>query len=225
MGLQVGITMVVFANYLMLFTEQGIYMLASILRTSIADAITVRIMRTFVVMKSYINNTLITQNSINSIISKHEQKFLKYDEHLEEHDEKISRIEKVFEKFDSKKQIHAIFFAGQIYDAYSKILDIMNEAKKELIVIDAYADKSVLDMISKLSIPVILIIKNRGNLTNLDIQKYKEQYDNLKVITTDESHDRFFVIDRDIIYHCGASINHAGSKTFAINLIADEIFQ
>lgn len=78
-------------------------------------------------------------------------------------------------------------------------------------------------MISRLNIRVILIIKNKSKLSNLDIEKYNEQYNNLYIVYNDTFHDRYFIVDKDIIYHCGASINHAGSKTFSINILDDEV--
>lgn len=132
-------------------------------------------------------------------------------------------LQESFSKFEEKKKINEIYFNGQIYDAYSKIMDIMQEAKEELILIDRYADKSVLDMIRKIDVDVVLITKENNTLKQIDFDKYKKQYHNLKIIYTDTFHDRYFIIDHIIIYHCGASLNHAGSRTFSINLLEDEV--
>ena len=128
-----------------------------------------------------------------------------------------------FSKFEEKKKVNEIYFNGQIYDAYSKIIDILREAKKELIIIDAYADKMTLDIIRELSIVVTLIINERSKLTKLDVVKYNEQYNNLKLIYNNTYHDRYFILDKKIVYHCGTSINNAGSKTFSINKLEDEV--
>lgn len=109
-----------------------------------------------------------------------------------------------------------------IYDAYSKIIDIMNEARDELIIIDAYTDKKVLDMISKLKVKVILITKEHNNLSKLDLEKYHQEYHNLNVIYNNTFHDRYIIIDKSIVYHLGTSINNAGSKTFSINILTDK---
>ncbi len=98
----------------------------------------------------------------------------------------------------------------------------MKEAKEELIIIDNYADKSVLDMISKLKVKVILIVKTKSLLSKLDIDKYRQQYNNLSIIYDDTYHDRYLIIDKSVVYHLGASINHGGSKTFSINTISDK---
>ena len=190
------------------FTEQGVAMLATILKTKIAIQVSIDIMDAFVMMRKYIST-----NNYDNRLSNVETKLI-------EHDNKLNKI---FNALENKKQINEIYFNGQIYDAYSKIIDLMKEAKKELIVIDNYADKTVLDMLCKLKIKVILITKNNNNLTNLDISKYNSQYNNLKVTHNNTFHDRYLILDNKIVYHLGASINHAGSKIFSINKLEDEI--
>ena len=113
-------------------------------------------------------------------------------------------------------------FAGQIYDAYSKILEIFISAKEELIIIDSYADSKLLDIVRRLNVEVIIITKRNNLLTKQDIERYNKQYHNLKVIFNNNFHDRYFVLDKSIVYHCGTSINKIGCKTFSINLISDE---
>lgn len=95
--------------------------------------------------------------------------------------------------------------------------------KKELIIIDAYADNTVLDIIRKLDCKIIIITKNSDRLNETDITKYNSQYNNLKVIRNNDFHDRYFIVDRENIYHSGASINSAGNKTFSINKLEDRI--
>ena len=189
------------------FTEQGVAMLATVLRTNVAEEVSIRIMDAFVAMRKYIGSNLIEQKYINHLVL--------------EHEDKIKLLETSFEKLETKK--NEIYFNGQIYDAYSKILDILSEAKEEIIIIDGYADKSVLDMIRNTKVKVILIIKNCGNLKEQDILKYQEQYDNLHLIYDTSFHDRYIILDKKIFYHCGASLNHAGSRTFSINTLEDEM--
>jgi hypothetical protein len=193
------------------FTEQGVAMLATILRTEVATRISINIMDAFVAMRYYIGID-------NRRISNIEEKIL-------DHDRNIKLLMDSFRKFDEKKVVNEIYYNGQIYDAYSKILDILKQAHKELILIDAYADKNVLDIIRNLDVNVILIVKKCSLLSKKDIEKYKEQYNNLSVIYNDNYHDRYFIIDKSIIYHCGTSINRIGYKTFSITLIDDEIIK
>lgn len=186
------------------FTEQGVAMLATILRTSVAAEVSIKIMRAFVAMRKYISTNLLEQKYINNLVLKHEEE-----------------INKIFDHFDKKQPTTEIYFYGQIYDAYSKLIDLMSLSKKELIIIDSYADKHVLDMISKLTIPVTIILSNQSRLTELDIHKYNQQYNNLTIIYNNTFHDRFLIIDKKEMYHLGTSLNNAGTKTFSINKIED----
>ena len=189
------------------FTEQGVAMLATVLKTSVASKMSVAIMRAFVAMRRYISSNLIEQKYINELV-------------LEDH-EKIEILENSFQKFEEKRKINEIYFDGQIYDAYSKIQDIFKETKNELIIIDGYADNTLLDIIKRLDINVAIITKYNNLLTKQDIMKYNKQYHNLKVIYDNSFHDRYFILDNKIIYHCGSSINRIGYKTFSITLIGD----
>ena len=190
------------------FTEQGVAMLSSVLKTKIAAEVSVRIMRAFVKMRHYINNN---ENRLSNV----EMKVI-------EHDKNIRLLQESFDKLSEKRKKSEIYFKGQIYDAYSKIIDIFNETKKELIIIDTYADKKLLDIIKELNFNVIIITKKNNLLSKESIEKYNEQYNNLKVIYDNTFHDRYFIIDNQKVYHCGTSINRIGHKTFSINSIEDK---
>ena len=190
------------------FTEQGVAMLSSVLRTPVAEEVSVSIMDAFVAMKKYISNNLLEQKYYNDMIIRH--------------DSEIKLLQESFSKFEEKKINNETYYKGQIYDAYSKILEIFKTAKKELIIIDRYADIKVLDMIKKLKVNVIIITKRNSLLTNQDIERYNSQYNNLKVVYSDDYHDRYFIIDKKDVYHSGTSINHAGSRTFSINKWEDK---
>jgi len=190
------------------FTEQGVAMLATVIKTPIAEEISIAIMDAFVLMRKYIS-----KNDYDNRISNLESKYI-------EHDTKINQI---FNAIESKKKVNEIYFNGQIYDAYSKIVSIIKEATKEITIIDNYADITILDMISKINIKVTLITSKSNYLTKLDIEKYNNQYDNLKIIYNNTFHDRYIILDNNIIYHMGSSINHAGNKTFSINILEDTI--
>ena len=190
------------------FTEQGVAMLSSVLKTKIAAEVSVRIMRAFVKMRHYINNN---ENRLSNV----EMKVI-------EHDKNIRLLQESFDKLSEKRKKSEIYFKGQIYDAYSKIIDIFNETKQELIIIDTYADKKLLDIIKELNFNVIIITKKNNLLSKESIEKYNEQYNNLKVIYDNTFHDRYFIIDNKTVYHCGTSINRIGYKTFSINSIDDK---
>ncbi len=189
------------------FTEQGVAMLATILRTEVAEEVSIKIMDAFVAMRKYISTNLIEQKYINNLV-------------LEDHD-KIKALEISFNKLEEKKKTNEIYFNGQIYDAYSKIQEIFKSASKKLIIIDSYADNTILDIVKRLNVNVVIVTKKDNLLTVQDIVKYNKQYHNLKVIYDNTFHDRYFIIDNTTVYHCGASINRIGYKTFSITLIGD----
>lgn len=189
------------------FTEQGIAMLATVLRTDVAEEISIKIMDAFVIMRKYISSNLIEQRYINNLV-------------LEDHT-KIKLLENSFQKFEEKRKDNEIYFNGQIYDAYFKIQEIFSSATKKLIIIDSYADNTILDIIKRLNIQVIIITKLNNLLTKQDIIKYSKQYNNLKVIYDNTFHDRYFILDEMIVYHCGASVNRIGYKTFSISMVGD----
>ena len=190
------------------FTEQGVAMLSTILKSKPAVEVSIRIMDAFVKMRHFIKDSLIEQKYINDMVI--------------EHDNSIKLLQQAFNKIEEKRKVNEIYFDGQIYDAYSKIQDIFKSATKKLIIIDAYADNTILDIIKRLDIEVNIITKKDNLLTKQDIEKYNKQYHNLKVIFNNSFHDRYFLIDDETIYHCGSSINRIGYKTFSINLVSDK---
>ena len=191
------------------FTEQGVAMLSAILNSEVAIEVSIAIMNAFVAMRKYIGANLIEQKYINNLV-------------LEDHN-KIQVLEESFQKLEEKRKDSEIYFNGQIYDAYSKILDIFKSAKKELIIIDAYADKTLLDIIKEVpNINVTIITKTPSLLSKTTIEKYNKEYHNLVIKYDNTFHDRYFMLDNSIVYHCGASINRIGYKTFSITKIGDK---
>ena len=179
------------------FTEYGITMLAGILKSDNAVKMSLKIVDTFIAMRKYISTNMLEQRYINNMVL--------------EHNEKINLLEETFNNH--------IFFEGQIYDAYSLMLDIFNESNNNIIIIDNYIDKTLLDILSKTS-KNILIITNKYN--NEDYEKYKQQYSNVKFKISNSFHDRFIIIDNKILYHCGASFKDLGKQCFAITRIENE---
>ena len=187
------------------FTEQGVAMLATILKTKQATMTSIQIMDAFVSMRRYITNSLLSNNVV-------EHKLL-------EHDKRISLFKKTFSNFKEKN--NHIFFEGQIYDAYSVLVDILNKATDKIVIIDNYIDKKFLDICSNINFK-ITIITNKIN--KMDLEKYNEQYSNIDIIISKAFHDRFIIIDDKILYHCGASFKDLGKKCFAINKINNEVW-
>ena len=188
-------------------TEQGIMMLSGLLRSDVAVKVNIQIIDAFVKMRHYISSNLM------------ENKYLT--EQVFENTKNIKLLQESFDKFKDNKVINDIYFEGQIYDSYSKILDIFSKAKSEIIIIDAYSDKHTLDIIKSVSVDVTIITSYKSKLSSVDISKYNSQYNNLKVIYNDTFHDRYFILDKNIFYHCGTSLNCIGKKTFSINRMDD----
>lgn len=184
------------------FTEQGVYMLATILRSKVATEASIAIMDTFVMMR----------NSVN-----YDRAFLYHDLSLleEKVDSNTKKIDEIFDKFNSKVlPKNYLFFEGQIYDAYSLLIDILSMAKNEIIIIDNYTNKALLDILKKIDIKIIIVSKNIDKTLR---EKYKKQYTNINFIINNTIHDRFIIIDRSKFYSCGASFKDLGKKCFAIN--------
>ena len=192
------------------FTEQGIYMLMTVLKGEKAVEQSKALIRIFKGMKDYlINNNLINQKYINNLVMKQENLLLDYD----------FRLSKLENKVNELRKIDRIFLRGDIYDAYSFILDIFNSTSKKLIIIDNYASKEILDIISKLSINVKIISKN---LDKDLINKYSKQYSNITFIQNDSFHDRFIIVDNNMIFNIGASIKDLGKKICFVSKIDNE---
>ena len=183
------------------FTEQGVYMLATILKSKEATKITIAIMDTFVVMKSIINTSLIEQKYINKLVLEHD-----------------SKIDLILDKLNTNEEINHIFYEGQIYDAYSLLIDILSKAKKEIIIIDNYAGKILFDIIKNINVKVKIYTENIDNISK---EKYEKQYSNIEIINTNIFHDRFIIIDNKVLYHSGASFKDLGKKCFAITKMED----
>ena len=185
------------------FTEQGVAMLATILKSKVATKVSINIMDAFVLMRKYISTSLVEQKYINNLVL--------------EHEERLKLVENTFSNFKEKN--NHIFFEGQIYDAYSLLLDIFDKSKNEIIIIDNYIDKNILDILSK-SNKNVKIYTNKYN--NLDFEKYKKQYDNVTIKINNSFHDRFIIIDKKILYHSGASFKDLGKKCFEISRVIEK---
>ena len=196
------------------FTELGVSMLSSILRSDVAVFVSIGIMRAFVEMRHFIaNNTFLFEK-----VSSMELKQLEYQKSTDE------RFDKVFRYIeDHTESEQKLFFDGQIYDAFSLITSIIRKASKEIILIDGYADVDTLNILAKKNDGVDLKIYTfaSAKLTNKDISNFNSQYPTLTVKKTQVFHDRFIILDGQTAYHIGASIKDAGKKCFGISLLTD----
>ena len=208
------------AKYLpYVFTEQGIAMLSGLLKNEIAVQVSINIMDAFVEMRKI----LLSNGQVFDRLSNVEYKLLEQNKVLTEHEEKFEKVFDELQKNEKEEFKQKIFFDGQIYDAYSLIIDIIKRAKNKILIIDNYIDDSILEMIQKKNkdVEVIILTIRNNKLTKLDIQKFNKQYPTLKIAYTNKFHDRFIVIDNKELYHCGASLKDLGKKCFAISKIED----
>ena len=186
------------------FTEHGITMLAGILKSEPAIEMSLKIVDIFITMKNYINTSLIEQKYFNELTIKNT--------------EDIKLLQESFDKLNIKETNNHIFYEGQIYDAYSLLIDVLSKAKKEIIIIDNYAGKKLFDIIRNINVKVKIYTENIDNISK---EKYEKQYSNIEIITTNIFHDRFIIIDNKILYHSGASFKDLGKKCFAITKMED----
>lgn len=184
------------------FTEQGIAMLSGVLKNDIAIEVSINIMRAFIEMRKFINTNKNLFEKVINIENKMDKKFIEQDK----------KFDIIFDQLQLEENIkQRIFFDGQIYDAYS-------------LIIDNYIDDSVLKMLAKKKkhVEVAILTSDKTNIQNIDIQKFNKEYSILKVSKTNKFHDRFIVIDNREMYHLGASIKDLGKKCFGINKIEDK---
>lgn len=190
------------------FTEQGIYMLATILKSSVATKVSIAIMDTFVKMRHYINyNKYMLPNRILLLEDKV--------------DNNTKRINQLFDMFDPKDITKEyLFFENQLFKSHYVLNKIFESAKEEIIIVDNYADKELLMYLSKLQKNIKIISKNMDDLL---ITKYEKEFNNIEFIRKDIFHDRFIILDRKKLFFCGSSFKDLGKKCFAINLMEDKI--
>lgn len=189
------------------FTEGGVSMLSSVLKSDIAVNMSVQIIRAFVDMRKFIaNNTLVFQE------------MMEIKQALKQHD---SKFEKVFEAIEAKdiKPTQGIFFDGQVFDAYVFVADLIKSAKTSIVLIDNYVDESTLILLAKRNEGCTATVYTHtiGQRLQLDLQKHNEQYPAIEIKTFKQSHDRFLILDDNEIYHIGASLKDLGKKWFAFS--------
>lgn len=194
------------------FTEQGVAMLSSVLKSQTAIDVSIKIMNAFVEMRKFI----LTNAQVFQRLESLEIKQIVND----------NKFEKIFDALDNKEKIktQGIFFDGQIYDAYSFVIDLIRKAEKEIILIDGYIDNEVLDMLSKkqTNVNVILYTLPNANINKTDIKRFNNQYPTLKDNRTTKVHDRYLIIDNTELYTIGASLKDLGKKCFSFTKMEEE---
>jgi hypothetical protein len=185
-------------------------MLSGLLKNDTAVRVSVGIMDAFVEMRRFI-----------SAYGKTFERLTSVEYRLLEHDKKFDDLFNLIQLPALPQQ--GIFFKGQIYDAFSLIAKIIGEAKKTLVIIDNYADDTVLDMLTerKKGVAACIVTRSPGKMSKLRLGKLNEQYPTVSVVKSDEFHDRFIIVDGKTVYHAGASLKDAGNRCFAISALED----
>ncbi len=188
------------------FTEQGVSMLSSILRTPLALEISIQIMRAFVEMRRF----MLANADMFKRIDTLELRQLKTEKKVDQVLNAIAAQE------PETKQ--GIFFNGQIFDAYRFVNDLIRQAKQSIVLIDNYVDDTVLEQLAKRrqGVSVTIFTKTISKRLALDLKKHNEQYPAITIHTLADSHDRFLLIDNEV-YHIGASLKDLGKKWFAFS--------
>ncbi len=198
------------------FTEQGIYMLMTVLKGDLAVTQSKILIRTFKEMKHFIQNNSHIFVELDNI----KNHLLESDIHQKETDKKIKELFSLMDKYNIK-ETQGIFFQGQIFDAYAKFESFLAAAKKEIILIDNYVDLSILQRLAKKKkgVNVTIYTDPKTKLTSQDVQTFNVQYPTLTLIFTTKTHDRFLIIDNTTIYHIGASLKDLGKKCFCFDVL------
>ena len=193
------------------FTEHGVTMLASVLKSNVAVQMSIRIVDAFVAMR----HTLLSNSQLFSRIEsiEHHQLLM-----IERQDQTESPIETIFQaltKYELPKE--NVFHDNQVFDAHVLMSQLVESAKSRVVVIDNYVDDSVLTLLSKRKAGVSAEIYTYkvSDQFSLDLERHNRQYPSVMVNVCRICHDRFLIVD-DTVYHVGASIKDLGQKLCAV---------
>ena len=194
-----------------LFTEQGVAMLATILKSDRAIKASIEIMKAFVAMRRYIASNIHIFQEIDAI-RKHQ--------YLAD-----QRIDELFSKMEQTAlpPKYGLFFDGQVFDAYVFVADLIKSANRSIRLVDNYLDESVLLMLSKRNeaVGATIFTEKITPQLKLDLRKHNAQYPPVNIKRIEKVHDRFLLIDDKRLYHFGASFKDLGKKLFVVTLIEE----
>ncbi len=187
------------------YTEHGIAMLSSVLKSDIAVHVNIHIVRVFVNLRKEIKENTILLSRISNIETM-----------LLDHDSKINFLETSYSENLPKS---GIFFNNQIFDAYIFSSDLIKSAKKSIALIDNYIDESTLLQLSKRdpNVTCVIYTERITSQIKLDLEKHNAQYPVIEIRILKNAHDRFLIIDNKELYHHGASLKDLGKRWFAFS--------
>ena len=223
------------------FTEQGIYMLATVLRGELAEQQSIFIMRAFREMRHYIkqNQQFVTQSEMRLVTAKVSEISVQvagvvdWKNKAEDRFDNIQRsIDTLNENFVTDKDFkNFVIYKGQKFEADAAYIDIYQQAQKSIYVVDDYVNTKTLQLLSQkqVGVEVVLFTENghgkRGFLTTSVVNDFIQEYPPLRIKPNSDCHDRLIILDYGLpteqAYHCGASSKDAGKKLCAINVILE----
>ena len=223
------------------FTEQGIYMLATVLRGELAEQQSIFIMRTFREMRHYIkqNQQFVTRSEMELLSSKVTEISVQTATVIDKQkqtDQKVDLIQKNVEQLSEnfitdKDKKNFVIYKGQKLEADIAYIEIYQQAKKSIYVLDDYMNAKSLQHLSQKAdgVEVVLFTENgkggKGFLTKSLVTDFQNEYPSLRIKPNPDCHDRLIVLDYDEeteqVYLCGASSKDAGKKLCAINQITE----
>lgn len=183
-------------------------MLASVLHSEVAINVSIGIMRAFVEMRRFIANNALLFERISNV----ELKQLEYQKKTDE------KLEQIFEYISDHESLIKDIFDGQIYDAFSLLIGLIQKAETEIVLVDGYVDVGTLNILSKKkeNVAVTVYTLQRTKLSQTDVDNFNVQYPKLDVKYTRAFHDRFLILDKTKAYHVGASLKDAGKNVLEL---------
>ena len=200
------------------FTEQGVAMLATVLRSETAIRVSLQIMDAFVAMRHFMMQNGGFVNRLSNVEAKiidQDERILAQDKKMLEHDQKIDEL---FEAMDrGELQSKGLFYNNQVFDAYVFVCGLIRQAKKRIVLVDRYVDEKTLAMMQKRKkgVAVTIYTYDKSKVFEIDLSVYNAQYANcpIEILPSYGMHDRFLFID-ETAYHFGASLKDLGKNTF-----------
>ena len=197
-----------------MYTEHGVIALAGVIKSEIAAKMSVEIARKFIQMRKFV----LENSDLLLTLAKLQNRQLEFEDEI---NKRFDEIIKQISRADLPKE--SVFYAGQFYDAYEFVASLIRKANKNIVLIDPYCDSKAFKYLKnrKDGVSITIINSSNSKLTIEDIETFKSQYCDIKVITRDDIHDRYIIIDNEEYYLLGTSLNYMGKKMFTIAKIED----
>lgn len=197
------------------YTEHGIIALAGVIKSDVANKMSVEIARKFIQMRKFI----LENGDILLALGKLQNRQLEFEN---ETNRKFEQVFRIIERLDLPKT--ALFCAGEWYDAFEYISSIISSANQSIILIDPYCDGKALTFLAhkKDGVNITIIKGKHSKLKNEELELFESQYGQINIKEIDDIHDRYLIVDNDVCYALGASLNYVGKKLFTINKVEDK---